>query len=310
MTDAAPVVAAPVSTPASANPAPTPSVPATPAPAGSNAPSGQETPRASAPPAPEMFDVKINGKTVKMSREDVIRRAQISEAATERFEQAAAKEKHINGILAGAKQNPIGALMNIGLSKDEAREAFEAWYSSEYIEPEALSPEQREIKAYKEKLARYEKQEAETKAQQKHQQEEQEIAAHREVLQKRIIDTIEEHGLPKTSVTVGRMAYYMKLAQDKGFEAPMDLIAQQVKQEQERQLGEIPEGADYGYFVKTLGETLVKRVISEHLKHIRTQRAQPGAIPIVDAKSKKDPVAGKVSMADAERNLKKLMGRP
>ena len=310
MTDAAPATA--VETPAAA-----------PAPTGQNAPSGQETPRTptgavnapggeieiKVPDAkPEMFDVKVNGKMVRMTKDDLIKKAALADGAFERFEQAAAKERQVNAILAKAKSNPIGSLMEAGLTKDEAREAFEAWYSSEYIEPETLTKEQRDLKAAQDELKRYKEQEKAWRERKQAEQEEAEVNTHRELLQKQIIDAMEEHGMPKGAkkFAMSRIAFYMKQARDKGFDAPMDLIVQQVKQERDYLIQDIPEDANYQTLVDLYGETVVKRIISEHLKHIRTLRGK--AAPAV-SEVKPTETTTKLSMREAEQNLRKLMGR-
>lgn len=278
-------------------------------PTGSNAPTGQETPKTppEAPPKPEFFEVKVNGKTVRMTREDLIKKATLADGALEKFEQAAAKERQMNAILSRAKSNPVGALMDAGLTKDEAREAFENWYSSEFIEPEALTAEQRELKKAQDELKRYKALEKEYQEKTRAHQEEEEVKTHRESLQKQIIDAMDEHKLPRSKFAVSRVAFYMKQARDKGFEAPMDLIMEQVKEERKYMFQDVPEDANYTDLIHIYGEDVVKRIISEHLKHIRDQRGKAAIVAQTDIK--KDSGKGKLTMREAEENLKRLMGR-
>lgn len=306
MTDVATTVAAPITT------APTTQAPAAPATSGTNAPSGQETPKAvSTPdPKPELFEMKVNGKTVRMTRDEMVRRAQLAAGADERFEQAAAKEKHVTGILSRAKSNPIGALMEAGLTKDEAREAFESWYSTEYIEPEALTKEQRDLKAAQDELKRYRTLEKEYKERLKAEQEEQEVSVQRELIQKQIIEAMDSHKLPRSKFTVSRIAFYMRQAAQKGFEAPMDLIIQQVKQERADLVSNNVQDADYSGLIDIFGEDVIKRIISEHLKHVRGNRQKANPSLFSDTtKVDENRSTGKISMAEADAKLKRLMGR-
>lgn len=314
--------AAAITQPSTSAPSQPAVAPPTPAPTGQNAPSGQETPRApgtaspekTEPAAkPELFEIKANGKTQRLTREELIRQAQLGYSATERFEQAAAEGKRINAILAKAKTHPIEHLMEAGLTEDEAREAFESWYSRKYIEPESLTPDQRKARALEDELKRYKQAEKDWQEKQRESQLQAETSAHREVIQKKIIEAMDANGLGKLSkaaktFAISRIAFYMKKAAEQGYEAPMDLIAQQVKEEQAYFRQDPPDGADWTGLIEMYSEPFAMYFVKAHLSHIRTLRGKPEPTPVAQAEGT-NTSGGRISMRDADIKLKRMMGR-
>jgi len=97
--------------------------------------------------------------------------------------------------------------------QDELREAM-------------LSPQEKEIRNYKNELARYQQSEKQAREQYEAQQQEYEMARYTETIQNEIVATLDTAGLPKTERTVGRIAYYMQAALNAGYEnvTPADVI--------------------------------------------------------------------------------------
>jgi hypothetical protein len=265
--------------------------------------------------APELFEVKVHGRTRKVTKDELIKMAQLAESANERFESAAAKEREAQSIIENAKRNPIQALMDpkLGLSKDQIREAMESWYSQEFIEPETLTEEQRAAKATEEKLKRYE--ELEKRYHEKKEREAQE-KADAEITQKTqsdIIEALEAHKLPKSKSVVKRIAFYMRQNLANGWEAPMDLIVQQVKNDMR---GEDSEISSYTYeqVINRFGEDFVNMVIRENLKKLREKRQSAGAQPFAGiptdegTPSTRSEPKERVSMSEVNERLRKMRG--
>lgn len=242
----------------------------------------------------EYEELIVNGKTHKVTKEEMKRRAQLGWSATEKFESAAAKEKKVTSILNNAKTNPIGALMDpeLGLSKDQIKDAFEKWYHKEFIEPEGLSKEQLKARENEEKLRKYEEQEKEKQALQEKEEEEKMTATQREEMERSLIRAIEENKLPKTKFTVGRMAFYLGQAIKSGVEVPMDLIAQKVQQEKQDIIGELLHTQDIEAAIQILGEDFVNKVRQYDLKRLREKRGsinpQPQTVPTTQQKDRID----------------------
>jgi hypothetical protein len=274
---------------------------------------GEQKPEANKAPAPpvETFEVKVNGKVRKMTRDELIRSAQLAEAAHERFEQAAQKERQAQQIIERAKKNPIEALRDpaLGLSQEQIREAVEAWYAKEFIEPETLTEEQRKLKAYEEELKRYKDQEAEAEKRRLAEEEEKLTAHQRETLQKQIIDALEANHLPRNKFTVSRIAFYMRQAALKGFEAPMDLIVSQVRKERSDLISDLAQStSSYEQMVETFGEDFINRIRQEDLKRLREGRlkASGGAFVTEQGDSSEHSSREKIDMSEVQARLRKM----
>lgn len=231
----------------------------------------------------EYEELIVNGKTHKVTKDEMKRRAQLGWSATEKFESASAKEKKVQKILESAKSNPIGMLTDpeLGLTKDQIKDAFEKWYHKEYIEPEGLTEEQRIAKKNEERLKKYEEQEKTIKEQQEKEEQEKMTASQRVEMERSLIKAIEENKLPKTKFTVGRMAFYLGQAIKSGVEVPMDLIAQKVQQEKQDIIGELLHTQDIEAAIQILGEDFINKVRQYDLKRLREKRSGLNPVPQV-----------------------------
>ncbi len=271
-------------------------------------PTAPETkaPSQPAPTPPEMFEVKVNGKVVKMSRDEVLGHASMSHAAQAKFEEASKSRKQVESIISRAKSNPIEALMDpaLGLTKDQIRDAFEKWYSAEYIDPETLTPEQRKLKEAESRLKKYEDDEKAKLDKEKTDQEEQLTARQREYLQGQIIEAIDKSGLPKTKFIAGRMAFYMRENLRQGWEAPIEMIVQQVKKERQAIMSDLVDSSEGDVLINMLGEGVVNKIRQHDLKQLRERRRVPTSS---NGGTGPQPLqTDKVSYSDVKRNLNKM----
>lgn len=232
-----------------------------------------------APKAPaaqeERHEIKWNGKTKSVTTSELKRLAQLGETATERFETAAQKEKRADAIIKKAPENPIEALIDLGLTEEQIRDKMEAWYNKKFIEPETLTAEQRKIKEYEERLSKYEAEEKKKADAARREADQKADAEHTEHFQKQIIDAMEANKLPKTKTMVKKIAFYMRQSLANGWEAPMELIIQKVKEDRKNEDSEINEYS-YDDIVDRFGEDFIKKVIAENLKRLRDKRSASG----------------------------------
>jgi len=227
--------------------------------------------------SPEYFELKVNGKAMKLTKDEVIARAQMSDAADSKFSEAAKIRKQVERIINTAKSNPIEALMDpqLGLTKDQIREAFEKWYTQEFIEPETLTPDQKRAKEMERELERYKNQEKEMREKMEREEQDKLTTQQREYLQQQIIDALEKSGLPKTKFFAQRMAFYMRENLLKGWEAPIELIASQVKKERQAMMADLTENADVESLVSMFGEGIINKIRQHDLKQLREKRQFP-----------------------------------
>lgn len=245
-------------------------------------PQGQSTPSqsigdAKATSDPDVFEVKVNGKIVKMSKQEALDRASMSYRANEKFEEASKIQKRIDQITSTAKSNPIQSLIELGLNKEQIRDAMEAWYNKEFIEPEMLSPEQRRLNEQEERLKQYEEQERQRKEQEELEKMRSLTAQEQKYLQTQIIEALEKSKLPKTPSIVGRMAFYMSQNLRNGWEAPMEHIIRQVQNERQEAFGGDMDSMSVDEFMNLYGEAgnkFLMKLRQYDLQKLRESRAQ------------------------------------
>jgi hypothetical protein len=247
------------------------------------------------PPAkPATRPIKVNGKVLHLTDAQIEQRASLSEAAQERFQEAAQMRKQAEAVLSRFR-DPRAAIQalqdpSLGLTKEQIREAFEDWYTEEFVEPETLTPEQKKLREYEAQIKRYADEEK-SREEQKVNQEREAMTAHaRQELQAQIIDVIETGGLPKTNFTVQRIAHWMRKNHQNGFNAPTELIVAQVRRERDEVIKSLVDVSDGASLIQMLGDDIINKIRRYDLDQLRAVRAggQPGS-------PNPDPAAAAVS---------------
>lgn len=268
---------------------------------------GQQSPeKVTATSNPEIFEVKVNGKIMKMTRDELIANASMGYAAHDRFSEASKLSKKAESILNKAKGSPIEALMEAGLNKEQIREAMESWYSREFIEPETLTPEQKRSKDMERELEKYRNQEKQTKEQQEKEQLEKLTSVQREHLQNQIIDAMDKSGLPKTKFFASRMAFYMRQNLMNGFDAPLEVIVSQVDKERQQLLGDIVESSDYATLKRLFGDGIIQKIHKGSLEELRSSRKFPGQSQASSSDGYGNKSNEKVYSSDVNRRLREM----
>lgn len=241
---------------------------------------GQSKPDApKTPPAPaKVWEVKINGKVQKVSEQELLSMASMGGAANEKFNEAAKLRKQAEQALGRVKdpKQMIAALQDpaLGLTKDQIREAFEEWYAKEYIEPEKLTPEQRKLKEAEERIKRFEDAERERNEANQKSQEESMTAQAREAIQNQIVEAIEQHGLPNNKFTIRRIAHWMRQNHANGFNAPTEILVNQVRGELNQVIRDLVESSDGDVLIKLLGDGVVQKLRRYDLDQLKKSRGQ------------------------------------
>lgn len=255
------------------------------------APHGADKPTTQAPP--EYFELKVNGKKVKLTRDELLQHASLGLASNERFEEAARLKKQAEAAIGKLKdpKNVINALQDpaLGLTKDQIRQTFEEWYAREFIEPEQLSPEQLKLREAEEKLKRYEEAERQREEEKQKAHLESLTAKAREEIQTQIIEALDTGKLPKTNFTMKRLAYWIERNTANGFDAPTAVLVAQVKKDIESNLREMVQASDGEVLIQMMGDEIIKKVRKYDLEQLRLAR-EKRAMPVVDATQ--DPMHG------------------
>lgn len=194
-----------------------------------------------ASPDDEFEELTVDGKTVKWSRAQLKAYASKAHVADKKFQEAAQIRKENLRLMELAKKSPMEALLDpsLGLSKEQIKEAIENYYNKEYIEPEELTEEQRELKTLREERNKYLSQREEQEKIEKSKLEEKEDFENQKVFQTKIINNLEKSGVAKTPFFASRVAFYMAQNLKQGWQAPDELIMDQVKNEQDNIFGQL-----------------------------------------------------------------------
>lgn len=264
------------SAPAGTNTPPPPST--TTAAPSSGAPSGGQTPATiQASPPSEMFEVKVNGRTVKMSRQEVLDHASMSHAANDKFNEAKKLRQEYEKTQARVKTDFMEYITDpsLGLTKEQIRDRIEKWYNKEFIEPEGLTPEQRRVKSIEEENRRFKEEKEEEMKRLAKQAEDNETNQQREYFQQQIIEALEKSNLPKTKDTVQKMAFFMRQNLINGWDAPLDMVIRQVKDERLSSIRHEVQNSTAEQLIETFGEELVNKIRTHDLQKLRERRQLP-----------------------------------
>lgn len=231
---------------------------------------------------PKTWDVKVNGKTVKLTEEEMIERARLSEAAQQRFNEAAQLRRQAEAALGRIRdpESMMEALLDpaLGLSKDEIRARFESWYEREFIEPEKLTEDQRKLRDAEAKIKKYAEDEKQREEAKRQAEQEELTQRAREEIQGQIIEALESGKLPRTNFTVKRLAYWIQRNQANGFNAPTSLLVSQVKNEFNASIRDMVEASDGEALIQILGDSIVQKIRKfdlEQLRRLRGAGTQP-----------------------------------
>jgi hypothetical protein len=256
---------------------------------------------------PELHEVQINGKTKKLTLQQIKNLASMSDAAQERFEEAARIRKEHESFKQAAGKNMVQALRDQGFSNEQIREQMEAWYMEQFIEPETLTPEQRKIKEYEMQLKKYQEAEEAKRKEQEDLQLNELTSKQTDYVSSQIIEAMEKAGLPKLGSTASRIAFYMLQSNRNGWEAPLDVIVQHVKDEQQQlrssEIGQL-EGEE---LVSYLGEDIVNKIRKHDLANLRARKQNALAqTSLPNGHSKEETGHQKLSPAEVKRRLRDM----
>ncbi len=311
MSEAAGGAPAPSSSPAPSNTGPNTGTPNTGDGPNTGKSTSTQTPGTQAPP--EMFEVKVNGRTVKMSRQEVLEHASLSHAANQKFDEAAKMRKEFEESKNKYSKDPLKAFLDFAkdLPPAEKRKALEEFYMREYIEPENMTAEQKKLKEYELKVQEYEAREKEKAEKDEMDKTSKLVEQQREYLQNQIIEALETSNLPKSKDTVKRIAFYMRQNLLNGWDAPMDMIIRQVKNERQSSIRDEIQTSSAEQILELLGEDVVNKIRRYDLQKLRDSRQSP---PVVtnrpNAGTGKIENEGRLNSRDVNERLRALrMGK-
>lgn len=307
--------------PSSSSPSPSSS---SPAPASGSAPTAQgaqgDVPAAAGTSAEvkeqiRKLKLKVNGKEVEMDEPEVLRRAQLAEAADQKFQEAAKTRKQMEEFVRQLKSDPLSILTNPELGIDFKGLAEQ--YLGQELQRELMTPEQRELEELREfrraqeEAAEQARQQEMTASQQREFQALQQRAA--KEYDEKITEVLQQSNLPKTPRTVKRVAEMLYNAMEKGYELDINTAVDMVRGDFSTDLTELVGGLDGEGIVKFFGEDVVKKLRKHDLAQLRklqeaAQSAAPQSPAQTFARQVRDEGVEKMKPDEWKEHLRKKAG--
>lgn len=213
------------------------------------------------PDAKRKYSIKVNGKEqdVELTDQEVIRYVQKSQASDAAFREASAIKQQSLQFIEMLKKDPRSVLDHKSFGHD-TRKLAETWLS-EAIEDELADPRDKEVRQLKKQLVEREEIEKKFKQEQTKVREDGLRQKYQADIQKDIVEAMKDSGLPKTSRTISRIAYYMQQGLRRQVNlAPKDVI-DLVKRDYTEDIKEL--------FGSLEGDALLERVGKETTEKIR-----------------------------------------
>lgn len=249
---------------------------------------GEEPEAPKEPAYPKTVKLKVYGEEKDVPFEEVVRRAQMSEAAQKRMQQASEAVKFQQRIQAAMQSgNPLKALVQLGMiTPDQAKNHVEDFYYDNYLAQEELTPEQRRIRELEEKNKSFEEklqEEEKTKQQQAVERKKGEFRKH---FHSRIIEAVErsqqsDYPLPVSEETIAAIANYLLLDHQQGidFDERIHDIQRQVWQDQVSHSRKVLGKASGEQIWKMLGEDVLNRAMKWKVEQLKSGQIRPQAAP-------------------------------
>ncbi len=117
-------------------------------------------------------------------------------------------------------------------------------------------------------------------------------------IQKELTALLEESGMPKPKFTASRLAYWIRVNEAKGIQAPKEMIIAQVQAERNAIVKSMADSLDGEPLVEALGPDIVKKIRQYDLAQIRAKRG--GQAPVEDKKQSLEPPTRRERITESE----------
>ncbi len=248
--------------------------------------------------AADKYEIKVDGESLTLSKDEMIKWAQLGKAGQKRMQEAIEFQKQTKSnwdkLQQTLKTDPASVLEDpeIGLNKYELAKKWLA----EKLENDAKSPEQLELEKLRSEAAQNKKEKEE--AVQKHQEElaRQQMEQSIKTLETEMISAFKKYQLPNSSAMVDRMTGIMEVAEKNQIQVSVDDVAKIVRDEIKKDIQELASMLPEDEFEALLGDAGIKRIKDSTLKKMKS--APKVETTEVGAQSTKTAPKPKMSVKD------------
>lgn len=231
--------------------------------------------------------LKVDGRDEELDEGEVIKWAQMGRSAQKRFQEAAAARKQAEDFIKMLKENPLEVLRNPAIGIDVRK--FSEEFLTKELQKETLSPEQRRIQELEENLRASDNEKKQREEQQRVEQHAKLQQHFAQDYETKITEALQTSGLPKTPLTVKRMADRMSAGIAAGFDlSPADVV-QMVRQDYLTEVHDLFSQTDGDALIKILGDGVANKIRKADLARLKSTPL--GGSHLAAPVAKEEPVA-------------------
>lgn len=223
----------------------------------------------------DTYKIKVDGEEVELSRDEMIKYAQLGRAGQKRMAEAAQIKKEAAELIDLLRSDPEAILSDPAIlgSRDEVVK-FAQKILAQQLEEEQKSPEIREKEALQKEVEQLRKQMKE-ESERKQQEEYERLVAQEEAkLQNEINDAIESSGLPASPFVLKRISDVLIMAAENNKEISakqaMSIVKKEMMRDVKELLGSSPEDA----LEDLIGSDRIKSLRKKQLAKVKEQAKQ------------------------------------
>lgn len=223
-------------------------------------------------PQVKTYKVKIDGQEVDITEDELLKGYQSTKSAQQRFNEAALMRKQAEELVKIAKNDPRKLLTHPDIGVDLKKFANDIL--AEMMEEELLSPQEKEQRAMKKKLAEYEAERERQRAEAEQAEMDKYVQLYEQEYTNGIVEALETSGLPRTETTVKKMASMMLLALENGLDVKPKDVVEFVKRDYMAEVKSLFGAANEDIILSLLGDDISNKVVKGHLKKVKPKQAE------------------------------------
>ncbi len=241
--------------------------------------------------ATDKYEIKVDGEALTLSKDEMIKWAQLGKAGQKRMQEAIEFQKQTKAnwenLQKALKENPESILEDAEIGHNKI-ELAKKWLA-EKLQNDAKSPEQLELEKLRAETAAFKKEKEDSARKHQEEMERQQTEQNIKALETEMISAFKKYQLPNSSAMVDRMTGIMEVAEKNNIQVSVDDVAKIVRDEIKKDIQELASMLPEDEFEALLGEAGIKRIKDSTLKKMKaapkvevteTGKSAPVAAPV------------------------------
>lgn len=228
----------------------------------------------------QKYKVKVDGAEMEVDLQELLTGYQTRKSSDKAFREASMLRKQSEEFIHLLKTNPAKVLTDPRIGHDMRKLAEE--YLAAQLEDEMMDPKDRELRDAKKQLQEIEEEKKRKAAEEEESRKTELRQKYAADYQSQILNALDKSGLPKSELTVKRMAYYLQQGLKRGYSLEamdvVDLVRQDYISEQKALFG----GLDGDALLSILGSDVADKIRKHDIaklknphQGLRTPEKQP-----------------------------------